>query len=191
MKIVVGITGASGAIYGWRLIHALKAAGCEVHAVVTEHGWQVLQHECGVDAASLAAAVDYLYDINNMGAAIASGSFRTDAMVIVPCSMRTLGGVANGIASNLLIRAADVALKENRMLVMVPRETPVNVIHLTNMLKLAQIGVKIMPASPGFYHRPQHLDALIDMLVGKICDMLDVKHNLYRRWSGEEMQAEG
>lgn len=191
MKIVVGITGASGAIYGWRLVHALKNAGCEVHVVVTEHGWQVLRHECGIDAAAMAAVVDQLHDVNNMGAAIASGSFKTDAMVIVPCSMRTLGGVANGIASNLLIRAADVTLKENRMLIMVPRETPVNVIHLSNMLKLAQIGVKIMPASPGFYHRPQDIDALIDMMVGKICDMLNVKHDLYQRWSGEEMQAEG
>lgn len=191
MKIIVGLTGASGAIYGWRLVQALKNAGCEVHAVVTEHGWQVLRHECGVDAVAMAAVVDQLYDVNNMGATIASGSFKTDAMVIVPCSMRTLGGVANGIASNLLIRAADVTLKENRMLIMAPRETPVNVIHLSNMLKLAQIGVKIMPACPGFYHRPQDVDALIDMMVGKICDMLNVKHDLYQRWSGEEMQAEG
>lgn len=185
MRVVVGITGASGSIYGWRLINVLKQAGCEVHAVVTNHGWQVLEYECGVSSDAVAAIVDRLHAVDNMNASIASGSFKTDAMIIVPCSMRTLGAVANGIADNLLTRAADVTLKENRMLVVVPRETPVNVIHLGNMLKLAQIGVKIMPACPGFYHRPDDITALIDMMVGKICDMLNVEHNLYQRWTGK------
>jgi 4-hydroxy-3-polyprenylbenzoate decarboxylase len=185
MRVVVGITGASGAIYGWRLINVLKQAGCEVHVVVTDHGRQVLDFECGVSPAMIAQVADRLHAADNMHACIASGSFKTDAMIIVPCSMRTLGAVANGIADNLLTRAADVTLKENRMLIIVPRETPVNVIHLGNMLKLAQIGVKVMPASPGFYHRPEDMAALIDMMVGKICDMLSVEHNLYQRWTGE------
>jgi 4-hydroxy-3-polyprenylbenzoate decarboxylase len=185
MRVVVGITGASGAIYGWRLINALKQADCEVHAVVTDHGRQVLDYECGISPLDIAAVADRHYKADNMHACIASGSFKTDAMIIAPCSMRTLGAVANGISDNLLTRAADVTLKENRMLIVVPRETPVNVIHLGNMLKLAQIGVKIMPASPGFYHRPADLSALIDMMVGKICDMLNVEHNLYQRWTGE------
>lgn len=184
MRIVIGITGASGSIYGIRLIEVLKAAGCEIHAVVSESGWQVLEYECGLTKADIKDRVDYLHDVNNIGASIASGSFKTDAMVIVPCSMRTLGGIANGIADSLLLRAADVVLKEGRPLLLVPRETPLNAIHLENMLKLARIGVRIIPASPGFYHRPQNLEALIDMMVGKICDMLNIEHSLFARWQG-------
>ena len=185
MRIIVGITGASGVIYGWRLVQVLKQAGCEVHAVVSEHGWQVLAYECGVDQSAVTAVVDRLYDVHAMAASIASGSFPVDAMVIAPCSMRTLGAVANGLADNLLTRAADVTIKEARQLVIVPRETPISVIHLTNMLNLAQIGVKIVPASPGFYHCPTDLSGLVDMLVGKICDILKVEHNLFPRWTDE------
>ncbi|MEG6584057.1 UbiX family flavin prenyltransferase [Dendrosporobacter sp. 1207_IL3150] len=184
MRIVIGITGASGSIYGIRLIEVLKAAGCEIHAVVSESGWQVLEYECVINKEMLKMKVDYLHDVNNIGASIASGSFRTDAMVIVPCSMRTLGGIANGIADSLLTRAADVMLKEGRPLLLVPRETPLNAIHLENMLKLARIGVKIIPASPGFYHRPQNLESIVDMMVGKICDMLKIEHTLFERWQG-------
>ena len=185
MRIIVGITGASGAIYGFRLIEVLKNAGCEIHAVVSEPGWQVLQYECGITRQDIAAKVDFLHDINNISACIASGSFITDAMVVVPCSMKTLGGIANGIADNLLGRAADVMLKEGRKLILVPRETPFNAIHLGNMLKLAQLGVRIVPACPGFYHRPVNLQEIIDMMVGKICDTLGVDHDLYPRWQGE------
>ncbi|WP_378955435.1 UbiX family flavin prenyltransferase [Pelosinus sp. sgz500959] len=185
MRIIVGITGASGAIYGFRLIQVLKDAGCEIHAVVSEPGWQVLEYECGIKKEDIMGKVDFLHDINNIGACIASGSFRTDAMVVVPCSMRTLGGIANGIADNLLGRAADVMLKEGRKLIIVPRETPFSAIHLGNMLKLAQLGVRIVPACPGFYHRPENLQAVIDMMVGKICDTIGVEHNLFPRWQGE------
>lgn len=185
MRVVVGITGASGAIYGLRLLEVLQKAGCEVHAVVSKSGWKVLAYECSINYNRVSHMVNYLYDIDNISARIASGSFKTDAMVIVPCSMRTLGAVANGIADNLLIRAADVALKEGHRLILVPRETPLSAIHLTNMLKLAQIGVNIMPASPGFYHRPQKTSDLVDIMVGKICDMLGIEHDLYERWQGE------
>ena len=185
MRIVVGITGASGAVYGVRLIEVLKNCGIEVHAVVTSSGWQVLAYECQIDKKNFAERVDCLYEVENIGAAIASGSFKNDAMVIVPCSMKTLGCIASGIADNLLTRAADVTLKEGRPLILVPRETPMHAIHLENLLKLARIGVKIVPASPGFYHRPDSLEALIDMLVGKICDTLHVEHDLFERWTGE------
>lgn len=185
MRIIVGITGASGSVYGVRLIEVLQTAGCEIHAVVSKSGWQVLEYECALTKADIEKKVDYLHDVNHIAAAIASGSFKTDAMIIVPCSMRTLGGIANGIADSLLLRAADVVLKEGRPLLLVPRETPLNAIHLENMLKLARLGVKIIPASPGFYHRPQTLSELVDMLVGKICDQIGIDHHLFERWQGQ------
>ena len=184
VKLVVGITGASGSTYALRLIAVAKAAGHEVHAVVTDSGWDVLAYECGISREQCSAQVDKLYENDNVGAAIASGSFRTDAMVILPCSMKTAGSIAHGISDNLLTRAADVMLKEGRRLVIVPRETPMHAIHLENLLKLAQVGACIVPACPGFYHRPQTLEDVIDMMVGKICDQLGIEHNLFERWQG-------
>ena len=184
MRVIVGITGASGSIYGVRLIEVLKETNCEVHAVVTKSGWQVMEYECGISKVDFAKRVDALHDVDNIGAAIASGSFKNDAMVIVPCSMKTLGSIAHGIADNLLTRAADVTLKESRPLIIVPRETPVNAIHLENMLKLSRLGVRIIPACPGFYHRPQTIEDIIDMLVGKICDSMGIEHTLFERWTG-------
>lgn len=185
MRVIIGITGASGSIYGVKLIEILRQAGCEVHAVVTDSGWQVLQYETSINRNQLIEKVDVLHDVHNIAANIASGSFKTDAMIVVPCSMRTVGSIANGITDNLLIRAADVMLKENRPLILVPRETPLNAIHLGNMLKLAQLGVRIIPASPGFYHRPKNIDDLINMMVGKICDSIGIETNLFQRWQGD------
>ncbi len=185
MRVIVGITGASGAVYGVRLLEVLKKSGCEVHAVVTDSGWRVLDYECGLTEAALRGKVDQLYDIRDIGAAIASGSFLSDAMVVAPCSMKTLSCIAGGIADNLLTRAADVTLKENRRLVLLPRETPLHAIHLENMLKLSRLGVQILPACPGFYHRPQTLDSLVDMMVGKLCDALKIQHTLFKRWQGD------
>ena len=184
MKIVVGITGASGSVYALRLIDVLRQAGHEVHAVVTDSGWQVLDYECGVSQAMLAARVKVLYDNANVGAAIASGSFQADAMVVLPCSMKTAASIAHSLSDNLLTRAADVMLKEGRRLVLVPRETPMHAIHLENLLKLSQLGVRIMPAAPGFYHRPKTIADLVDMLVGKICDQLGIETDLFARWEG-------
>jgi 4-hydroxy-3-polyprenylbenzoate decarboxylase len=184
MRVIVGITGASGSIYGVRLIEVLKEKNCEVHAVVTKSGLQVMEYECGISKVDFAKKVDELHEVDNIGASIASGSFKNDAMVIVPCSMKTLGSIAHGIADNLLTRAADVTLKESRPLIIVPRETPVNAIHLENMLKLSRLGVRIIPACPGFYHRPQTLADIIDMLVGKICDSMGIEHTLFERWQG-------
>lgn len=184
MRIIVGISGASGAIYGKRLLEVLTGSGCEVHAVVSDHGWEVLDYECGVRQKDIQPLVHTLYGIQDMSAKLASGSFLTDAMVIAPCSMRTLGMLANGIGDNLLTRAADVMMKEGRPLLLVPREMPLSCIHLANLLKLSQAGVKILPACPGFYHRPATVDQIIDMVVGKICDSLGIPHELYPRWQG-------
>ena len=182
MNFVVGITGASGSCYALRLIEVLRGAGHAVHAVVTESGWQVLSYECGVTRADFARRVDVLYDDADIGAAIASGSFRAGAVIVLPCSMHTAGSLASGVTGSLLTRAADVALKEGRKLILVPRETPMHAIHLGNLLKLAQTGATVMPACPGFYHRPQAIGDLVDMLVGKICDQLGIAHDLFRRW---------
>jgi polyprenyl P-hydroxybenzoate and phenylacrylic acid decarboxylases len=186
VRVIVGITGASGAVYGWRLLDALSRAGCEVHTIVSGPGWAVLGQECGVGRHEVAGRVNRLYACDDTGAAPASGSFQADAMVIAPCSMRTLAAVAGGLADNLLTRAADVTVKEGRPLVLVPRETPLSAIHLENMLKLARIGVRIVPACPGFYHNPRDLAALVDMMVGKVLDVLGLDHDLFPRWPGLE-----
>ena len=181
-RLVVGITGASGSIYALRLIDVLRAKGIEVHAVVTASGLRVLDYECGVAEEELARRVSVLYPNADVGAAIASGSFRMDAMVVLPCSMKTAGAIAHGVTDDLLTRAADVTLKEGRRLLLVPRETPMHEIHLENLLRLARAGAVIMPAAPGFYHRPETLDDLVNMMVGKILDRLGIEAELFTRW---------
>lgn len=183
-RIIVGVSGASGAIYAYRLIQVLADSGIEVHFVASKAGLEVLEYECGLTMVQLIQMVHKIYDVNRIDSAIASGSFPCESMVIVPCSMKTLGSLANGIAGNLLTRAADVTLKEGRKLVLVTRETPVHAIHLENMLKLSHAGARIVPACPGFYHRPQTIEELVDMLVGKICDTLNVDNDLFERWTG-------
>ena len=189
-RIVVGVSGASGAIYAWHLVKALAAAGIEIHFVATDAGWEVLAYECGIGREDLTKYVSVIYDVNQIGSAIASGSFPCESMVVVPCSMKTLGSLAGGICGNLLTRAADVALKEGRRLVLVPRETPMHAIHLENMLRLAHAGARILPACPGFYHKPQTIDELADMMAGKICDALGVENNLFQRWQGDPSAIE-
>ncbi len=182
-RIIVGVTGASGAIYAYRLLKVLKNSGIEIHFVASSAGLEVLKYECNVTYKDLTNLVNVIYDVNRIDSAIASGSFLCESMVIVPCSMKTLGMLAGGIADNLLTRAADVSLKEGRKLVIVPRETPVHAIHLENMLKLSHAGVRILPASPGFYHHPKTIEDVADMLVGKICDTLGVENDLFERWN--------
>lgn len=183
-RIVVGVSGASGAIYAYKLIKVLVNSGIEVHLVASKAGREVLKYECGVDMQELTSMVYKVYDVNRIDSAIASGSFPCESMVVVPCSMRTLGSLAGGITDNLLTRAADVTLKEGRKLVLVTRETPVHAIHLENMLKLSRAGARIVPACPGFYHNPKTIEDLVDMLVGKICDTLNVENDLFERWNG-------
>lgn len=196
----VGITGGSGAPYALRLVRALLDTGHEVHLVVSPAGETILQVESGIKlgrtlrekAAAIAAAVETekhealrVFDPMNLAAPISSGSFPCAGMVIVPCSTGTLGRIANGISSNLIERAADVMLKERRRLVVVPRETPLNEIHLRNMLALRQAGADILPAMPAFYHKPRHIADLIDMIVGRVLDRLGVENELFHRWGGE------
>ncbi|WP_163855702.1 UbiX family flavin prenyltransferase [Paenibacillus elgii] len=191
---VIGITGASGAAYGVRLCRFLLSAGEDVHLIVTDAGWRVLKEELGWDASKRQESVRQHFESDNwpgkleyvpvqdIGAKTASGSFRTQGMVVVPCSMGTLSGIANGASDNLLERTADVMLKEGRKLIVVPRETPLHAIHLENMLKLARLGVRILPAMPAFYQGPQTLDDMIDFVVGKILDCMEIEHQLYKRW---------
>jgi len=182
MKIIVGISGGSCAIYGVALLQVLKQLGIESHLVVSTMGEHVVNHECGMGLDELKQLAAVTHDNKNLAAPISSGSFKTDGMVIIPCSMRTLAAVANGNSDNLLTRAADVVIKERRKLVVVPRETPLSVIHLENMLKLARMGVTVLPASPGFYHHPENLEDIIAIMVGRTLDQLGIDHQLFRRW---------
>lgn len=183
-RFVVAISGASGAIYGVHLLRALKEAKAEVHLTMSPAAEINLKLETGIDPSKLKKLATRAYPVNDLSAPIASGSFLVDGMVIVPCSSRTLAAIANGYSDNLISRAADVNLKERRTLVLVPRETPLNQIHLKNMLTLARAGAVILPASPGFYHAPKTIDDLVDHVVGKILDILRVEHHLFKRWSG-------
>jgi 4-hydroxy-3-polyprenylbenzoate decarboxylase len=184
MRIIVGITGASGALYALELLRHLSAGRHEVHVVVSGYGWKLLEHECGIGKGDIATLSSYLHDNENLGACIASGSFRAEAMIIVPCSMRTLAAVAAGLADNLICRAADVMIKERKNLVLAVRETPLSAVHLENMLKLARLGVGIMPLSPAFYHNPQSIAELATALAGRIMDNLAIPNEVYKRWQG-------
>jgi flavin prenyltransferase len=192
----LAITGASGTVYGLRVARELVRSGIRVSVLISSAGFAVLKQECGLDwggagvdvAVELcrhlgcdSAALSY-YPEDDFFAPIASGSSAPDAMIVVPCSMGTLSRISSGNSGNLLERSADVMLKEGRPLVLVPRETPLNAIHLEHMLKLARLGVKIVPAMPGFYQRPETLDDLVDFVVGKVLDSVGVEHALFRRW---------
>ena len=194
---VVAITGASGSVYGLRLISELLRSGERVSLILTSAGRQVMNHETGLEWSAemktqrqqvqeyfASIAVDCLA-IDDFWAGAASGSAAADAMIVAPCSMGTVGRIAAGLSGNLLERAADVMLKERRDLILVPRETPFNAIHLQNLLRLSQSGAVILPAMPGFYHGPQTIDDLVAFVVGKILDQLDVQHSLFTRW-GED-----
>ncbi|MCC5912054.1 MAG: UbiX family flavin prenyltransferase [Clostridiaceae bacterium] len=183
MKIVVGITGGSCAIYGVGILKVLKDLNIETHLTVSTMGEYVVEHECGMKLDELKELADFYYDKKDLAAVISSGSFRTDGMIIAPCSMKTLGAVANGISDNLVTRAADVTIKEGRKLVLMTRETPLSVIHLENMLKLAKIGVTILPASPGFYNHPEGLGDIVKTMVGRALDQLGIHEEIYKRWS--------
>jgi len=185
-SIIVAITGASGAIYGVRLLQILKEKHIKAYLTVTRAAEINLRLETGITNKKLVKLATASYAHDDLAAPIASGSFQVEGMVIVPCSTKTLATVANGISDNLIARAADVCLKERRPLVMVTRETPLNSIHLRNMLTLARAGAIILPASPAFYHKPDTINQLIDHVVGKILDALEIEHSLFKRWEGLE-----
>ncbi len=184
MEIVVGITGATGSIYAVRLLEALKEKNINIHLIMSHWAKENLRLEanCSVDyLENLAAAV---YDNKNLGAKTSSGSFLTDGMIVVPCSMKTLSSIANGYCENLISRSADVMLKEGRKLVVCPRETPLSPIHLRNMLLLANMGVKIVPPMPAFYNHPENIEDIVSHHVMKLLDQFSIKQVNGRRWNG-------
>ena len=182
-RIIVAISGASGAVYGARLLQVLQdLPGIETHLVVSDAGWRNLRHELDMDRHAVEALAHHVHDVDNVGAAIASGSFRCHAMVVAPCSMRTLAAIAHGLADNLLTRAADVALKERRRLVLLTCETPLHSVHLRNMLTLSDMGAVIAPAMPAFYSRPQTLDDVIDHTVARVLDLFGLEGGRLKRW---------
>jgi len=184
VRVVVGITGATGAVYGVRLLERLKTAGAESHLVVSPAGVLNVHHELGLDRHALEALAHTAYNPADVGAAIASGSFTTDAMVIAPCSMKTLASVAHGLSDNLLSRAADVTLKERRRLVMMVRETPFNLAHLRNMTAVTEMGAVVFPPLPAFYHRPQSIDEMVDDTVERVLALLGVGAAAPKSWTG-------
>lgn len=200
-QIVVAITGASGSIYGLRLTEELLRSGCRVTLLLTKSGLDVLRYETGLEWEGTTSERkglmrDYFagnrklehYGEQDLFAPIASGSSAPDAVVVVPCSMGTAGRIAAGAGGNLIERAADVALKERRELILVPRETPFNQLHLENLLRLSRAGAHILPAMPAFYHRPKKVEDLVDYLVGKILDSLKIPHKLFQRWGEDGSQ---
>ncbi len=186
MKLIVAVSGASGSIYAVRLLEFLKETDIEIHLICSKDGIRVVKHETGLTYKDLQGYADVVHDISDIGATPASGSAGLRDMVVIPCSMKTLSMISIGTASNLIGRSADVILKEKRNLVLVPRETPLSPIHLEHMLKLSQMGVHILSASPGFYHIPKTIDDLVNHLVGKTLDCLGIPNELFRRWQGGE-----
>lgn len=183
-RIVVGITGASGALYGVKLLERLKALGAYTHLVATPAGVLNVHHELGLDRAGLEALASEAHAAGDIGACIASGSHRVDAMVVAPCSMKSLAAIAHGFGDNLLTRAADVTLKERRRLVLMVRETPFNLAHLRNMTAVTEMGAVVFPPLPAFYHRPQTIDELVADTVERVIELMGVGNATPQRWSG-------
>jgi len=183
-RLVIGMTGATGAIYGVRLLEAVRDSGVESHLVVSEWARRTIAIETGYRPEAVLELATRTYRADNQAAAISSGSFRTDGMVIAPCSVKTLAAIASGFADNLIARAADVTLKEQRRLVLVVRESPLNVIHLENLLKVARAGAIVVPPVPAFYARLRSLEDMVDHTVGRVLDLFGVEHSLVRRWGG-------
>lgn len=184
MHLIIAITGSSGVVYGTRLLEVCKELKIETELIVSHAAEIILKLELGKSVEELQELATRSYSSDDLAAPLASGSYRTDGMVIAPCSMKTLGAIASGVTADLISRAADVTLKQNRPLVLVPRETPLNLIHLENMVKLRRAGAIILPACPAFYHKPKNISDLVNFIVGRILDVLGVEHQLYQRWQG-------
>lgn len=187
-RLIVAITGATGAIYGVRLLQVLKGvSGVETHLLMSPAGIMNLQHELDISRAEVEALADVVHNVRDIGATIASGSFRANAMIVAPCSMRTLAAVAHGLSDNLITRAADVTLKERRKLVLMVRETPLNLAHLRNMTAVTEMGGIVFPPVPGFYQKPQSIAELVDHTVGRVLDLVDLRdigETLAPGWGG-------
>jgi flavin prenyltransferase len=183
-RIIVAITGATGVIYGIRLLEILKELGAETHLILSDAAKKNILLETSFKVDAVEKLAYKVHNIKNMASSVSSGSFKTDGMVIVPCTIKTLSGVANSYNDNLIIRAADVVLKERRRLILVVRETPLHKGHLELMSRVADTGGIIIPPIPAFYHLPKTIDDLINHTVGKILDLMDIEHSLYKRWEG-------
>ncbi len=185
MQLIVGISGATGVIYGIRLLEVLRSIDdIETHLIITSAARQTIVYETDYTVARVSALASHVYNNRDIGAAIASGSFRTAGMVIAPCSIKTLSGIANSYADNLLVRAADVVLKERRRLVLMVRETPLHLGHLRLMTAAAEYGAVLLPPLPAFYPRPETVDDIVNQTVGRILDQFDIEANLFSRWRG-------
>ncbi len=184
-RLIIAITGATGAVYGVRLLQILRALPeVETHVMVSEAGVLNIHQELDLKRKDVEALADVVHNVRDVGASIASGSFLSDGMIIAPCSMKTLAAVAHGLSDNLITRAADVVLKERRRLVLMVRETPFNLAHLRNMTAVTEMGGVIFPPLPGFYQRPQSIEEMVDHTVGRVLDMFAVDHQLTPRWAG-------
>lgn len=184
MRLVVAVTGATGAVYAVKLLNALKANNVEVHLLISRWAERTLKLEVGLTVEEIQKMAAYSYAEDDLAAPVSSGSFQHDGMVIVPCSMKTLAAIAHGFCDNLIARTADVTIKEGRKLILVPRETPLSTIHLENMLALSRLGAVIMPPMPAFYYHPQNIDDLVDHLVSRILDHLGLEQQLVPPWEG-------
>lgn len=184
-RLIVGITGASGATLGIRLLEALRASDVETHLIVSKWAQRTIEHETEYTTRQVRELASFAYEPGNLAAAVSSGSFLTEGMVVIPCSMRSVAAIAHGLGENLLHRAADVVLKERRRLVLVVREMPLSEIHLENLLKLARMGVSIVPPMPAFYNHPRTIDDIVDHIVARVLDQFSLSADFARRWTGE------
>lgn len=185
MKILLSITGATGAIYGIRLLEALKDTEHHVSLILSRWAETTIRTETAYTAEEVKALADAVYAENDLAAAVSSGSYGIDAVIIAPCTVKTLAGVANGYSDNLIVRCADVALKERKPLILMVRETPLSLIHLRNMTAVTEAGGIILPPVPAFYHQPESIDDIVNQSVGKVLDLLKIPHQLFHRWEGE------
>lgn len=181
-RIVVGITGASGAILGIKLLEFLKKTDFETHLIITDIAKRIIEHETDHKVKDVEKLADCVYDNNDLFAPIASGSFKFSGMVIIPCSMKTLGGIASGYSDNLLLRVADVCLKERRKIILVTREMPLSQIHIENMEKVSRAGGIILPPVLSFYSKPKDINDMVNHVIGKVLDILDIENDVYKRW---------
>jgi len=188
MRLVVGISGSSGVAYGVRLLEILKTLKIETHLVISKWAEECIKIETDKKQSYVKSLAKYVYSNEDLAAKPSSGSYKIDGMVVIPCSMKTLASIANGYEDTLISRAASVTLKESRKLVLVPRETPLTAIHLSNMLRLAKMGTVILPAMPGFYHKPKSVDELLNHIAGKVLDQFGIEHEVFKRWAGIELE---
>ncbi|HBE44692.1 MAG TPA: 3-octaprenyl-4-hydroxybenzoate carboxy-lyase [Deltaproteobacteria bacterium] len=184
-RLIIGISGATGSIYGIRMLEVLKENEIETHLILTKAAKKTILLETEYEIKYVESLANYVYDVDNIGGAVASGSFNTEGMVVIPCSVKSLSAIANSYNDNLLIRAADVTLKEWRKLVLVVRETPLHKGHLQLMLRAADMGAVILPPVPAFYHVPKTIEGIIDHTVGKVLDIFGIEHHLFRKWDRE------